>query len=112
MRWVALGLGAALAASGLAWALVTTGHWPLDDRREPAPAFYAMNGALGQWLLDHGREVPQGAAGARAPGARGGAAAGLTPAELEAVERTLRTDPRYRDRHRFTPVPAATSGRG
>lgn len=110
MRWAALGLGIALATSALAWALVTTGHWPLDDRGGAAAAVYALNGALGRWLLDHGGEGPAAAGGPGQPGAP--APVAFTAAELEEAQRTLRTDPKFRGRYRFTPVPAATSGRG
>lgn len=111
MRWMAIACGAALAATGLAWALVTTGHWPLDDRRQPALALYAANGALGQWLVDHGQPLEPGGTGAlgQAGGAagdqarRGGPTAaqlpeGLTAAELAAARESLRSDPRFRGR--------------
>ena len=115
MKWVAVGLGTALAATALAWALVTTGHWPLDDRKQPATGLYALNGALGQWLLDHGGDVPlapgrlASAEASGGSGSGGGPAGGLTPSELAAAQQALRVDPRFRDRHRFTPAP---SGRG
>ncbi len=114
MRWMALGLGIALAATALAWALVTTGHWPLDDRTQPATGLYALNGGLGRWLLDHGGEVPpdQGRPTAPAGTTAEAGGGGLTPSELAAVQQALRADPRFRDRHRYTPVPAAASGRG
>jgi len=110
MRWIALGLGTTAAVTALAWGLVTTGHWPLDERVQPAAAFYALNGALGRWLLDHGGETPEGTArGSAGPGGSGASGpAGLTPAELHAVQETLRTDPQFRDRHRFTPVPTVS----
>ncbi len=113
MKRISLGLGAAAAAAGLAWALVTTGHWPLDDRRQPATAVYALNGALGQWLFDHGGAVAPGT-GAPPRGAEARASPeGLSAAELESVQRTLRADPRFSGRHRFTPAPKmGPSGRG
>lgn len=92
MRWIAVALWATLAAGGLAWGLVTTGHWPLDDRRLPASAFYALNGAMGQWLVDHGE-----ATGARSASA-GQVPEGLTAAELAAAREALRSDPRFRGR--------------
>ncbi|HEY6105597.1 MAG TPA: hypothetical protein VIV59_06425, partial [Anaeromyxobacteraceae bacterium] len=112
-----------LATAGLAWALVTTGLWPLDDRKQPASALYALNGTLGQWLLDHGEPIPvQGSAGRREVGgaARAGssapdlASAGLTAAELAAAQQDLRTDPRFRDRFPFRKdlTAAGSSGRG
>lgn len=70
MRWIAVALGATLAAAGLAWGLVTTGSWPLDDREQPAAAFYALNGALGRWLVDHGEPIPAEGAADRRPRAR------------------------------------------
>lgn len=114
-----------LAAAGLGWALVTTGNWPLDDRKQPASAFYALNGALGRWLMDHCASIPaegvadRREAGARAGqlderGARGGPApgpsGGLTAAELAAAQQTLRTDPRFRDRVPFRPDRTASAG--
>ena len=118
MRWAAIALGALFAMAALAWALVSTGHWPLDDRKQPAAVLYALNGALGRWLVDHGEP------GAAAPGidlrARGGTAGdqpgapplgGLTAEEQARVRQTLWTDPRLRSRHPFTPVPTS-SGRG
>ncbi len=110
MKWIAGFLGTILATAGLAWALVTTGTWPLDDRRQPAMAVYALNGALGRWLVDHGESVPaQGTAGRREPGGAGTpgptqehgsrgipapapASQGLASAGA-AVQETLRTDP-------------------
>ncbi len=67
-------------------------------------AIYALNGALGQWLVDHGESVPaQGTAGgagtgpAQERGSRGipapaPASQGIASAEA-AVQETLRTDP-------------------
>ena len=110
MRWIAVALGTTLATTGLAWALVTTGSWPLDDRKQPASAVYALNGAVGQWLLEHGEPtLADGAAGRREAGgaARAGspapdpASGGLTAAELAAAQQALRTDPRFRDRFPF-----------
>jgi hypothetical protein len=123
MRWIAVALGAMLATTGLAWALVTTGSWPLDDRKQPASAVYALNGALGQWLLDHGEPITaDGAAGRREAGgaARAGspapdpASGGLTAAELAAAQQALRTDPRFRDRFPFRKdlTAVVSSGRG
>lgn len=110
MRWILAFLGAALSAVSLFWALVTTGHWPLDDRTQPATAVYALNDALGRWLFDHGGAIPHGGGG---PVMAAPAAEGLTAAEIEAVQRTLGTDPRFRDRHRFTLVPkTGPTGRG
>ncbi len=119
MRWIAVALGAALAASGLAWGLVTTGHWPLDDREQPAAAVYALNRALGRWLADHGEPLPAecspadpppagGSGGPGAPAGRPRPPPGLTPAEKAAVQEALRSDPRLRDRGFFRPgLPAA-----
>jgi hypothetical protein len=116
MKWAALGLGTAVAATSLAWVLVTTGHWPLDDRKQPATGLYALNGALGQWLLDHGGEAPQGpgwpARPPGDPGSGGAASGGLTPSELAVAQEALRTDPQFRGRYRFTPAPAGGPGRG
>ena len=118
MRWTAVALVTTIAAAAIVWALVTTGHWPLDDRAQPAAAFYALNGALGRWLLDHGGEVPAAPDRAGVPGAPGSrgdlaAPAGLTPAEVLAAQQALRADSRFRDRYRFTPAPAGGSaGRG
>ncbi len=123
MRWIAVSLGAMLATGGLAWALVTTGSWPLDDRMQPASAVYALNGALGQWLVEHGEPIPaDGAAGRREAGgaarARGPApdpaSGGLTAAELAAAQQALRTDPRFRDRFPFRKdlTAAGSPGRG
>ncbi len=132
MRWIAISLGAMLSTGGLAWALVTTGNWPLDDRIQPASAVYALNGALGEWLVDHVEPIPaDGAAGRREAGgaatagppdergSRGGpapdpASGGLTPAELAAAQQALRTDPRFRDRFPFRKdlTAAGSSGRG
>ncbi len=132
MRWIAVALGTTLATAGLAWALVTTGNWPLDDRKQPAPAFYALNAALGGWLLDHGEPIPaEGTAGRReaggasragpldAPGSRGSpapvpASGGLTVTELAAAQETLRTDPQLRGRFPFRtgPTAAGSPGRG
>jgi len=113
MRWIAGALGATLAVTGVAWALVTTGNWPLDDRQQPAAALYALNGALGQWLLEHGETIP--AAGASGRGeAPVPAPSGLTPAELAAAQQALRTDPRFRGRFPFRKdlTAQASSGRG
>ena len=123
MRWIAVALGTMLATGGLAWALVSTGSWPLDDRKQPAPAVYALNGALGQWLLDHGEPITaEGAAGRREVGgaspskspAPDPASGGLTAAELAAAQQALRTDPRFRDRFPFRKdlTAAGSSGRG
>jgi hypothetical protein len=111
MRWIAVALEATLAASGLAWVLVTMGRWPLDDRRPPASAFYALNGALGHWLVEHGEATDAGSASASAgreaasdeAARRGGPAAGqvpegLTAPELAAARESLRSDPRFRGR--------------
>jgi len=113
MKWIAGLLGTTLATAGLAWALVTTGKWPLDDRKQPAMAIYTLNSALGQWLVDHGEPIPaEGTADRReaaapepfhergSPGIPAPAPApqGLTAAELAAVQETLRTDPRFRGR--------------
>ncbi|HET6922667.1 MAG TPA: hypothetical protein VFI16_05925 [Anaeromyxobacteraceae bacterium] len=121
MRWIAVSLGAIPAAGVLAWALVTTGSWPLDDRKQPASAVYALNGALGRWLVDHGEPIQAGADRREAGGAAraGGpapdpASGGLTAAELAAAQQALRTDPRFRDRFPFRKdlTAAASSGRG
>jgi hypothetical protein len=123
MRWIAVALGTTLATTGLAWALVTTGSWPLDDRKQPASAVYALNGALGQWLLDHGEPITaentvdrrEAGGAARAGGsAPDPASGGLTPAELAAAQQALRTDPRFRDRFPFRKdlTAVVSSGRG
>jgi hypothetical protein len=116
MKWIAGLLGTMLATAGLAWALVTTGNWPLDDQKQPAMAIYALNGALGQWLVERGEPIPAagtadrreagGAAtsgpfherGSRASPAPAPAPDGLTAAELAAAREVLRTDPRFRGR--------------
>jgi hypothetical protein len=119
MRWAAIALGGFVALAVLSWALVTTGHWPLDDRKPPARAIYAINEAVGQWLVDHAE--PGAAlgidlrAGGRPPP---GPPPGLSPSELAAAQEALRTEPKFSGRHRFTQAPAAigasggSSGRG
>lgn len=114
MKWIGLALGTTFAAAGLAWALVTTGHWPLDDRKQPATAAYVLNGTLGEWLLDRGEERPVQArpsAGSRlaGKGPPGGTAEPLTEAELAGAQQALRSAPQFQGRFRFTPAPA---GRG
>ena len=35
------------------WAVVTTDHWPLDDKKLPATAVWKVNRLIGKWLADH-----------------------------------------------------------
>jgi hypothetical protein len=98
-------LAAALVVAGSGWALVTTDHWPLSDRAQPATAIYAANRSAANWLLEHGERVNDAtmAAAAAAPGA---AYEPLTADEIAKAEQAMRSDPRVRDRIVLNPMAA------
>jgi hypothetical protein len=47
-------LGVVLVATASTWWLVSTGHWPFNEKGLPARGVLALNRAAGLWLVDHG----------------------------------------------------------
>jgi hypothetical protein len=47
-------LGVVLVAAASTWWLVSTGHWPFDEGRQPARGILVLNRVTGLWLVDHG----------------------------------------------------------
>jgi hypothetical protein len=68
------------------WVLVTTDHWPLDDRQLPARFAWAANGAVAHWLLLHSES------------------AHLTDEELVAARSAIDADPVRRVRQLLLPA--------
>jgi hypothetical protein len=84
---IALVVSVALAAT---WLLVSNDWWPLDDRNFPATAVWAFNGAVGTWFAMHGEREPE------APPPK--MIEGFSEAEWAQIQKTLRNDPRFRER--------------
>lgn len=100
---------AVLGPAPAVWAAVSTDHWPFDDHRQPATSVYQFNRALGRWLSAHGEGPPDECGGPVPPDQK----KGFTREEMAEVQRTLRTDPRFKDRVFVTgSVPACISRRG
>ncbi|MBI3182110.1 MAG: hypothetical protein HYZ28_08190 [Myxococcales bacterium] len=109
-------IGVFVLGSAGVFAAVSGDAWPFDDRQFPATAVWALNGAVGAWLVEHGDFAAPGNPAGNDPDLE---QSGLTPKELAEVQRILETDPRFKDRAflnrgvntawRWSPLPPSTA---
>ena len=85
--FVALAAASAIVVSAT-WTLVTTDHWPLNDKRAPASTVFAANRQLGRWLINHAEQPPDPSELAKPQ------AEPLTVAELKKAGESMKSDPR------------------